>query len=111
MKKLILIFAVIFTACTFVSCNKTKAETSWAYPFVIWNGKTYSVTSEKVSSVENKIGSVKYYSTDEESSSENDFSNYFKAGTNLYSIKNVSMDNAIAAETSNGQYEKLAKRK
>lgn len=111
MKKLILIFAVIFTACVLASCNKTKTEVSFAYPFVIWNGKIYSVTSEKVNSVENKIGSVKYYSTDETSSYKNDFSNYFKAGTTLYSIKNVNTDNAIAAETSNGRYKKLTKKK
>lgn len=123
MKKLIIIFAVIFTASIFVSCTKTnfvssaktktgvnaKTEASFAYRFVIWNGKTYAATSEKVSSVESKIGSVEYYSDEENGTFKNGSSNFFKVGTNLYSIKNVSADDSIAAETSKGQFEKLTK--
>ncbi|WP_180994070.1 hypothetical protein [Bacillus sp. Marseille-P3661] len=72
--------------------------TSWAYPFVVWDGYIYVVGDETVSDVERKIGQVTKYS-DMESYAGN-FSNVYKKGTNYYSIKGISTDIAIAIQES-----------
>lgn len=53
----------IFATCLLValSPNKTIA-TSWAYPFVVWDGYSYVVTDEYVTDVGEEISHVTKYS-------------------------------------------------
>lgn len=76
--------------------------TSWAYPFVVWEGYIYVVSDKYVTEIDNEIGQVTKYS-DMKSYSGN-FSNTFEKGTKYYSIKGINTDKTIAIEESNGRY-------
>lgn len=103
---MILVFIFVFTAgCFKNNSNYYKEESSWAYDkVIILNGETYIGTPDKVTSVGKKIGSIKYFSTHETDTNHRNFSNYYKVGTNLYSILNVSIKDVIAVEISKNQY-------
>jgi hypothetical protein len=78
--------------------------TSWANEFVVWHGYAYVVSDEYVTEIGIKIGHVTKYS-DMESYTGN-FSNAYKKGTNYYSIKGISTNEAIAVQNKDGKYKK-----
>lgn len=104
MKILLLVFGIIVTLL-FAGCINSTA--SWAYPLVTYNGNTYIVSNENVENIGEKLGDIKYYSTNEHGFKDNLFSNCYKVGTELYSIENTSISDAIAVKTSGAKYMKL----
>ena len=103
MKKLFV--AIIILILTTSGCAHNSK--SWAYQFVTYNGNTYIVTDQKVSNVDKEIGSIKYCSTDEHDFKDSFFSNYYSEGTLIYSIKDISVNDAISAKNSDNEYIKL----
>jgi hypothetical protein len=83
--------------------------TSWAYPFVVWDGYIYIVNDEYVTEVDKEIGKVTRYSDMYQQSG--NFSNVYEKGTKYYSIKDVSTDEAIAVEDGSGKYKKAVREK
>ncbi|CAG9623126.1 hypothetical protein [Sutcliffiella rhizosphaerae] len=102
--KYLLHFVLLLTLFIFHLFPSNSLATSWAYPFVVWNGYIYEVSDEYVNMVESEIGHVTRYS-DMESYSGN-FSNAYKKGTKYYSIQEISTDEAIAVEVKDGKYKK-----
>lgn len=100
-RKQLLSIAVLFVLFISFYPGKTFA-TSWAYPFVVWDGYIYVISDEYVTEIGNEIGYVTRYSDMEQYSG--NFSNAYKRGTLFYSIKDISTDQAIAVEESDGQY-------
>lgn len=99
--KHLLSIAVLFVLFISFYPGKTLA-TSWAYPFVVWDGYIYVISDEYVTEIENEIGHVTRHSDMEQYSG--NFSNAYKRGTKYYSIKEISTDQAIGVEVSDGQY-------
>lgn len=75
-----------------------------AYEFVVFDGKVYEVTTETVPSDEigTAIGEVKIESTE----LEDDASNVFPVGTFYFDIQGMDRADAIAVETSSGEFVK-----
>ncbi|MDU5141798.1 MAG: hypothetical protein E6230_06430 [Paenibacillus dendritiformis] len=103
-----------FIMSLFVSgcSSQEKLSTSsneWKIIGVIWKGYMYQATEEMVTEIDEKIGAVEKYSYDESflKSYKDTFSNKYPVGTNLYSIKDTPVTEAIAAEASNNTYYKL----
>lgn len=94
--------------CALVVPFKSFA-TSWAYPFVVWDGYIYIVNDEYVTEVDKEIGRVTRYSDMYQQSG--NFSNVYEKGTKYYSIMNVSTDVAIAVEDGSGKYKKAVREK
>jgi hypothetical protein len=94
--------------CTLINPSKSLA-TSWAYPFVVWDGYIYIVNDEYVTEVDKEIGKVTRYSDMYQQSG--NFSNVFEKGTKYYSIKDVSTDEAITVEDGSGKYKKAVREK
>lgn len=94
--------AIIFLACAYI-LFPMKSFASWAYEFVVWDGDVYVVSDEVVNNVEKEIGHVTKYS-DKEGTYFGNFSNVYPKGTNYFSIKGVSTDEAIAIQTKEGTY-------
>ncbi|MFD2332569.1 hypothetical protein ACFSR7_25200 [Cohnella sp. GCM10020058] len=82
---------------------QTTTSQSWALDKLInFNNKVYVGTNENVpaSKIQENLGLIKY-SSDEESTIEMDyFSNYYPVGTNLYKVKDRSIQDVIAVEVS-----------
>jgi len=76
----------------------TSSTNSWAYEFIQWQDVTYRLTDEVVENIGEPIGSVESYSLDELASTDGVFSNAFAVGTPIYSIDQVSTEDAIAVE-------------
>lgn len=97
----ILVFIIMLTALSYP--GKASA-TSWAYPFVVYEGYIYVVSEESVGGeeVEKEIGSVTQYSDME--SLPGNFSNTYPVGTKYYSIKGVNAEDMIAVEESEGNF-------
>ncbi|UGB28816.1 MULTISPECIES: hypothetical protein [Bacillaceae] len=87
--KHLLSIAVLFVLFISFYPGKTLA-TSWAYPFVVWDGYIYVISDEYVTEIDNEIGHVTRHSDMEQYSS--NFSNAYKRGTKYYSIKEISTD-------------------
>jgi hypothetical protein len=92
--------------CTLIVPSKSFA-TSWAYPFVVWDGYIYIVNDEYVTEIDQEIGKVTRYSDMYQQSG--NFSNVYEKGTKYYSIKDVSTDEAIAVEDGSGKYKKAVR--
>lgn len=99
--KYLFFIGVLFVLFISFYPGKTIA-TSWAYPFVVWDGYIYVISDEYVTKIGGEIGHVTRYSDMEQYSG--NFSNAYKRGTKYYSIKDISTDQAIAVEESDGQY-------
>ncbi|WII37631.1 hypothetical protein [Paenibacillus thiaminolyticus] len=102
------IISVFITGCTSQKGLPTSSG-DWRISSVTLNGYLYRITEEMVMDIDHKIGTIEKYS-DEESflrSIEDTFSNTYPVGTNLYSIKGISVEEAIAAEVKNNTYHKL----
>jgi len=81
-----------------------SSEADWNSSFVVWNGDMYEVSNEYVDEVDEEIGQVTKYS-DKEGTYSGNFSNKYRKGTKLYSIKDIGTDEAIAIEE-DGKYRK-----
>ncbi|MDN4525171.1 hypothetical protein [Fictibacillus fluitans] len=79
------------------------ASAKWAYPFVVWDHYTYSISEEYVEQVGKEIGKVTKYS-DQEGDYNGNFSNQYKKGTKYFKIKGISTDKAIAVQEPGGKY-------
>lgn len=101
-------FVSFITLIIFLLSPSHSFATSWAYPFVVWEGYTYEVIDESVTEIDQKIGQVTKYSDME--TLPGNFSNAYKKGTNFYSIKDVSTDEAIAVQVEDGTYIKAVRR-
>ncbi|CDQ40878.1 MULTISPECIES: hypothetical protein [Virgibacillus] len=82
----------------------TSFATSWAYPFVVWDGSIYVVSDEYITQIHKEIGEVTMYSDMEQYSG--NFSNVYEKGTKYYSIEGISTDKAIAIQENNGKFKK-----
>jgi hypothetical protein len=102
----LLLFIGVF--CSLIIPSKSLA-TSWAYPFVVWDGYIYIVNDDNVTEVDKEIGKVTRYSDMYPQSG--NFSNVYEKGTKYYSIKDVSTDEAIAVEDGSGKYKKAVREK
>lgn len=78
---------------------------SWAYEFVVNDGRSYIVTKERVEEklLEEYVGKVTYYSTQEGSYNGN-FSNSYPKGTQYYAIQGTSPNEVIAIQSQTGEY-------
>ncbi len=96
---------MILAICLLVSIAPNKSlATSWAYPFVVWDGYLYVVTDEDVTEIGEEIGHVTKYSDMEQYSG--NFSNSYREGTKYYAIMGVSTEEAIAIIEDEGTYRK-----
>ncbi|WP_052302338.1 hypothetical protein [Bacillus sp. SG-1] len=101
-------FCLLGIMLSFTSIASNTIATSWAYPFIVWQGHIYVVTEEPVIDIEMKIGEVTAFSDMQQLPA--NFSNEFSMGTKFYTIKNISTDNAIAVEVDNGIYHRADKK-
>lgn len=92
---IILAIPLFLVAC---SSSKQSNSHSWAFDVVTWNHEVYKVTNEVVAEIDDEIGTIKNYSTDESSDLPNLFSNKYKKGTKLFKIKNVESNDYIAVQ-------------
>lgn len=77
---------------------------SWAYPFVVWEGKVYEVKQEQFiegNDIGYKIGKVETQPDDMSGNYYGDASNYYPIGTNYYKINGTSTSDAIAVKSDN----------
>lgn len=77
---------------------------SWAYPFVVWNGKVYEVKQEELikdNEIGKIVGEVKTKPNDMTGNYYGDASNYYPKGTKYYEIKGTSTSTAIAVKEDN----------
>lgn len=98
---LILRFKIPFLALMmFILCISTVSA-SWAYDFVVNDGKVFVITEEVVDEVliGKIVGKVTNYSSDETAYSGGNFSNAFPKGTKYYSIQGIPPEEAIAVKT------------
>ncbi|MBS4193581.1 hypothetical protein [Lederbergia citri] len=93
-------FIIVFILSFLIAPN---SKASWAYSFVVWDGYVYVVSDESVENIDKEIGHVTKYS-DKEGTYWGNFSNTFKKGTKYYSITDISTNEAIAVQTSDGTY-------
>jgi hypothetical protein len=107
LEKKIMTLLVVFL-CTLIVPTKLFA-TSWAYPFVVWDGYIYIVNDEYVTDIDKEIGQVTRYS--DMYQQPGNFSNVYEKGTKYYSIKGVSTDESIAVDDGNGNYKKAVREK
>ncbi|MCA1056843.1 hypothetical protein LCM10_17910 [Rossellomorea aquimaris] len=78
---------------------------SWAYPFVVWEGKVYEVKlGEKVEEddIGRLIGEVKTKADEVTGNYYGDASNYYPVGTNYYARKGVPVSSGIAVKEEGG---------
>jgi hypothetical protein len=104
LQKLLSLLFMLTVCCVYIS---DTAYASWAYPFVVNNGKTYAATETHIepSQIGKKIGEVTKYSDLEGSYSRN-FSNEYQKGTEYYQIKGVSTKEAIAIKDGKNSFVK-----
>ncbi|MFF2094549.1 hypothetical protein [Paenibacillus sp. NPDC058174] len=109
MKTFIIVFSILLMSLSLAACSFGKQQTApdWAYRFVVWDGDMYRATDETVPDVGKQIGKVEHYSDHESTRVTGVFSNEYRKGTALYKIKDVSTEEAIAVESSEGTYVKL----
>lgn len=98
----LLSFVILFILLTSFLFPSKPLATSWAYPFVVWDGYIYVVNDEYVTEIDSEIGHVTKYSDMEQYSG--NFSNAYKKGTKYYSIEGVSTNEAIAIQDKDGKY-------
>lgn len=81
--------------------SSTAHALSWAYPFVVWDGKLYEVKQEGIvpeNDIAEAIGQVKTAADDMTGDYYGNASNYYEKGTVYYALKGVSPDEAIAVD-------------
>ncbi|KKI90522.1 hypothetical protein WQ54_21505 [Bacillus sp. SA1-12] len=89
--------ALLFIFFIFIFSSSVLAL-SWAYPFVVWNGKVYEVKQEVIedSEIGKMIGEVRTTPHEITGNYYGNASNYYPKGTNYYEIKGTSTSSAIA---------------
>ena len=99
------IFGLLFLtiACSNNSPNQSSAD--WAFQFVVFDGYIYKLTDEYVKEVKEQIGEVTKHS-DVEGTYSGNFSNTYEKGTEYFSIKGISTNEAIAIKEGDGIYRK-----
>lgn len=100
--KTFIISICIFSFLLVAGCSSSA---DWNSNFVVWKGNLYEVSEEYLTEVDDEIGRVTKHS-DKEGTYSGTFSNKYKKGTKLYSIKGVLTDEAMAVEE-DGKYRKL----
>ncbi len=55
-----------------------------------------------VHEIQDELGRIEYYITDETQSNKNRSSNFYKEGTIVYKIKDIDVNDAVAIEFENG---------
>lgn len=71
---------------------------SYPYPLIKWNNQVYRITTTNVIDVDEEIGEIMSYSTDETQEEADNFSNYYKIGTKIWSIHNAEENKEVAIE-------------
>ncbi|CAG9621598.1 hypothetical protein [Sutcliffiella rhizosphaerae] len=77
---------------------------SWAFPFVVWQGKVYEAKVEEIipeNDINKIIGEVKTQPNDMTGNYYGDASNYYPSGTKYYEIKGILTSTAIAVKENN----------
>ncbi|MFC3211648.1 hypothetical protein [Planomicrobium okeanokoites] len=101
MKKIIpLVLLMVFVFCG------TAHALSWAYPFVVWEGRLYEVAEEDPlpqSAIAGPIGRVVTMADDMSGAYYGNASNYYPIGTVYYAIKGRDPAATIAVEAE-GEY-------
>lgn len=103
MKKIILFFLL-----TIFITNSSVQALSWAYIFVVWDGKVYEVTDEQLAKNEigKNIGKVKRKADDMTGEYYGDASNYYPKGTKYYAVNDQSTSRVIAVEVEENKWVK-----
>jgi hypothetical protein len=83
----------------------SSSSSSWPYPLINWEGRTYEITSQVVEQVGKELGRIEIMS-DIEGTYIGIFSNELPKGTRLFEIPQESPLEAIAYETEEGDYYK-----
>lgn len=93
----------LFTLLLLVMCSSPAAVASWAYPFVVNDGKIFVVSEDRVeeSTLGDVVGKVTYH-TDQEGTYGGNFSNIYPKGTKYYAIQGIAPESTIAVETQEG---------
>ena len=100
---------ILFTLLFVLTFSSNALALTWAYPFVVWEGKVYEVMQEDVlpeSDIGEAIGHVETAADDMTGDYYGNASNYYEKGTAYYALKGISSDEAIAVETGEGGYVK-----
>ncbi|WP_051530082.1 hypothetical protein [Anoxybacteroides tepidamans] len=106
------LLVLCLSACSQDQATGKNSAKSWVSDkLIIWNHITYIATNEKVEKVGEKIGMIQHYSTKEQESTPDHFSNYYKEGTPLYKIPNVAVEDAIAVKIKENEYIKANSQK
>jgi hypothetical protein len=85
----------------------TDSSASWVTNRMIkFEDRIYVGSEEKVESVDEKLGEIEHFLSEETLHEPNGSSNFYKEGTALYQIKGVPMELGIAVEAAPGQYVK-----
>jgi hypothetical protein len=103
MKRPLLLFPfilIVFTA--------SAQALSWAYPFVVWDGKVYEVTEEMVpeSQIGEEIGEVETLPNDMTGNYYGNASNAYPIGTKYFTIKDLPADKGLAVEAADQEWKK-----
>ncbi len=102
-----LFILILISGYILVHSVKQNTSASWTYEKMITlNRINYVVTLEQIKKVDSNIGEVQHYSTSEKDFNSDNFSNYYKDGTKLYLIPNVTIKDAIAVEVEKNQFYK-----
>ncbi|KAA0547031.1 hypothetical protein FZW96_13690 [Bacillus sp. BGMRC 2118] len=95
--KRIVLFIIVFSLLNSIPANAL----SWAYPFVVNEGKVYEVLENKPvrsEDIGNEIGEVKTKANEYNGRYYGNASNYYDKGTKYYKIQGTSVGKAIAVE-------------
>lgn len=122
MKKLImLICLILLAACSSpgqhaqqpaqpvpsANIQTVKVLASYPFPLVKWNDRVYAITDTAVTEIDQEIGEITLQSSECIQGSPNNFSTTFKAGSKLYSIQGIAVEEAIAVRASEHEYIKV----
>lgn len=103
MKKAVLFFLLFI----FMYASSVQAL-SWAYPFVVWDGKVYKVTEEKVleSEIGESIGEVETRPDEMTGNYYGNASNGYPKGTKYFKINDIPTSAVIAVEVEENEWQK-----
>ncbi|MEH7236821.1 hypothetical protein [Bacillus sp. JJ1562] len=104
MKK-ILTLTILFLLLT----STFASALSWAYAFVVHDGKVYEVKEDipiKQTQLGNTIGQVETKPDEQSGDYYGNASNFFEIGTSYFKIEGTPTNEAIAVETEDGHYVK-----
>ncbi len=99
------IFGLLFSTIACSNSNTNQSSADWAFQFVVWNGYIYKLTDEYVEEITEQVGEVTKYS-DIEGTYSGNFSNTYEKGTEYFSVKGISTNEAIAIKEGDGIYRK-----